>query len=56
MTWARKLKIAVLRLIVRTIGRTSDGIRIAFDEGFTSGVMLDYIYRNEPSGRLLIGP
>jgi len=40
---------------LKTVGRFSDGIRIAFREGFTSGVMLDYVYRNEPSGRWLIG-
>ncbi|MDD5557365.1 MAG: class I SAM-dependent methyltransferase family protein [bacterium] len=52
----RTIRLATLRFIIRTIGRTSDGIRIAFDEGFTSGRMLDYIYANRPSGRLLIGP
>ena len=50
-----KLKIAIMRCLIHTVGRTSDGIRISFDSGFVSGVMLDYIYRNQPSGRFLIG-
>lgn len=33
----------------------SNGIAIAFREGLTSGVMLDYIYRNRPGGTFVIG-
>jgi SAM-dependent methyltransferase len=49
------LKNRILKLVVRSIGRLSDGIQMALDEGLTSGRMLDYIYRNEPSGRFLVG-
>ena len=49
------MKNTVIRLLIRSIGRTSKGIRIAFKHGLTSGVMLDYIYRNEPQGNFLIG-
>lgn len=55
MNILHKLKIAIMRCLIRTLGRTSDGIRISFDSGLVSGVMLDYIYRNQPSGRFLIG-
>lgn len=49
------LQIKALRLLVQTIGTLSDGIRIAQTDGFTSGKMLDYVYRNKPSGRLGLG-
>ena len=44
-----------MKQAIRLIGSWSDGIRIAKTEGFTSGIMLDYIYKNQPSGRFLIG-
>jgi len=56
MTFLRRAQCAALRGFLRTVGRASDGVRIAFDEGFTSGTMLDYIYRNSPSGRGILGP
>lgn len=49
------LKISVLKLIVDTFGNLSDGIALAQKEGFTSGKMLDYIYKNEPHGKFLVG-
>ncbi|MBN2583154.1 MAG: class I SAM-dependent methyltransferase family protein [Planctomycetes bacterium] len=55
MTTLSRARFAVMRCFLQTVGRASDGLRIAFDEGFTSGTMLDYVYRNEPSGRFLIG-
>lgn len=51
----RTLKYAILRFLIREYLNSSDGITIAFKEGLTSGVMLDYIYRNRPSGMWLIG-
>lgn len=45
----------MLKLLVHTLGRLSDGVRIARKHGFTSGKMVDYVYRNQPSGRALIG-
>jgi SAM-dependent methyltransferase len=55
MNSLRKMKIGLMRLGMRTVGRLSNGINIAFRDGFTSGVMLEYIYRNQPAGRLLLG-
>lgn len=52
----RSFQASLSRLLVRTLGRTSDGIRMSFEHGLTSGKMLDYVYRNRPSGRWLIGP
>ena len=48
-------KILLTRLGVKTIGRTSQGIRMVSRIGLTSGIMLDYIYRNQPQGKFLIG-
>lgn len=50
-----KAKILITRLAVRTLGQSSDGIRIVTTKGLTSGVMLDYIYQNQPRGRFLVG-
>ena len=47
---------ALTRVLLRTVGRASDGVRLCLDRGLTSGTMLDYVYRNRPSGRWLIGP
>lgn len=33
----------------------SDGISLCLDEGLTSGKMLDYVYRREPSGKGFFG-
>ena len=49
------LQIQMRKLLVHTLGRLSDGIRIAREHGMISGKMIDYVYRNEPSGRLWIG-
>ena len=48
-------QIRMLHLLVQTVGKLSDGIRIAQKDGFTSGKMVDYVCRNQPSGRLGIG-
>jgi SAM-dependent methyltransferase len=44
-----------LSLVMRTVGRTSTGIDLGYRQGFDSGPMLDYVYRNRPSGRWGIG-
>ena len=51
----KKLRIAMTKLLVKTVGKLSDGISISFRYGFTSGKMLDYVYRNKPSGRTFLG-
>jgi SAM-dependent methyltransferase len=50
-----KIKIALGKLAVNTLGQTSEGIRLVTTKGLTSGVMLDYIYQNQPHGRFIIG-
>jgi SAM-dependent methyltransferase len=43
------------RLLLQTVGRLSQGIRIGLTYGFDSGVMLEYVYRNRSSGISFIG-
>ena len=50
-----RARIALTSLLVRSIGRLSTGISLALPEGLTSGRMLDYVYENRPSGKLLVG-
>ncbi|MEM9881665.1 MAG: bifunctional alpha/beta hydrolase/class I SAM-dependent methyltransferase [Planctomycetota bacterium] len=40
---------------LRTLGRTSRGVRLGFDTGFDSGASLDYVYENRAQGSLGIG-
>ncbi len=52
---ARRLGWALARGFLSTVGRLSDGVRMCYEHGLTSGTMLAYVYRNRPSGRLGIG-
>ena len=49
------LRWRITRALLKSAGKLSDGIRLGWNSGFDSGVMLDYVYRNRPSGRALIG-
>jgi SAM-dependent methyltransferase len=44
-----------MRLLLRSGGQLSDGIRLGYREGFNSGTMVDYVYRNEAHGITPIG-
>jgi len=44
-----------LRLGLKTVGQLSQGIRLGYRYGFDSGVMLEYVYRNQPQGITPIG-
>ena len=46
---------ALTRGMMKSLGRLSDGIRLGWDRGFSSGEMLDYVYANRPRGSLLLG-
>lgn len=46
---------ALLRALLRLGADLSDGIAIGFEQGFDSGLMLDYIYRNQPGGPHAVG-
>jgi SAM-dependent methyltransferase len=45
----------LLSLLLKTAGRLSNGIRVGFQYGFDSGVMLEYVYRNQPKGITPLG-
>ena len=45
----------LISLLLRTAGRLSEGIRIGYDSGFDSGMIMNYIYKNVPLGRLYVG-
>jgi alpha-beta hydrolase superfamily lysophospholipase/SAM-dependent methyltransferase len=42
-------------LMMKTVGRLSEGVRRGWETGFNSGASLDYVYENRARGRLLIG-
>lgn len=46
---------ALQKFMLGTLGRLSNGMSIGLQHGFDSGASLDYVYRNQPAGRLLIG-
>ena len=51
----KKMRWRVLSYLMRTTGRSSDGIALGYTHGFDSGQMLDYVYENRAGGRYLIG-
>ncbi|MFC7421367.1 bifunctional alpha/beta hydrolase/class I SAM-dependent methyltransferase [Iodobacter arcticus] len=46
---------ALTRLSLATVGKLSDGIRLGWETGFDSGSTLDYVYKNQTSGRTPLG-
>ncbi|MCB1034093.1 MAG: bifunctional alpha/beta hydrolase/class I SAM-dependent methyltransferase [Acidobacteria bacterium] len=51
----KRWQMAIASLALSTVGKLSDGIRLGWEAGFDSGRSLDYVYRNQPQGRLGIG-
>ena len=45
----------MVRMALRAGAWLSDGLKIGRETGFDSGSMLDYVYRNRPSGRGFLG-
>jgi SAM-dependent methyltransferase len=44
-----------MRGLLRTVGQLSDGVALGERYGYDSGVMLEYVYRNQPSGKNAFG-
>jgi len=42
-------------LFLSTVGKTSEGIKTGFKYGFDSGMIMNYVYNELPSGKYLIG-
>ena len=51
----RRLRFAWEKILMRTIGRLSTGIRLGLEMGFDSGSTMDYVYRNQASGITRLG-
>jgi SAM-dependent methyltransferase len=45
-----RMKWALMRGLLSTVGRASKGVRIGYRFGFDSGIMLDYVYLNQAQG------
>jgi ubiquinone/menaquinone biosynthesis C-methylase UbiE len=52
---SQAMKYKILRFLLNTVGRLSEGIRLGWRTGFDSGVMLEYIYENRPRGITPLG-
>jgi alpha-beta hydrolase superfamily lysophospholipase len=55
LTSLRGLYWASTRFLLRLVGYLSDGVKLGHETGFDSGSSLDYVYRNQASGRGLLG-
>src|SRR5574337_1250594 len=51
----RGICFALQRLLLKTVGRLSDGVRLGWRTGFDSGATLDYVYENRPRGITPLG-
>lgn len=52
---AERINFAFQKWVLGKIGLLSDGMKIGLQYGFDSGISLDYVYKNRPSGKLGIG-
>jgi alpha-beta hydrolase superfamily lysophospholipase/SAM-dependent methyltransferase len=50
-----KANFAAQKFLLGTLGKLSNGMQVGMRHGFDSGASLDYVYQNQPRGRLLIG-
>ncbi len=53
--FAKQLFYGTQRLLLNSLGRLSVGMQIGLTHGFDSGKSLDYVYKNQPQGRLVLG-
>ncbi len=51
----KELNYSIQRAMMKRLGFLSDGMKIGLKYGFDSGVTLDYVYKNEPSGVGMLG-
>ncbi|MCM1983689.1 class I SAM-dependent methyltransferase family protein [Lyngbya confervoides] len=51
----KALYYGIFRLLLRSVGRLSKGIRLGLNYGFDSGVMLEYVYGNRAQGTTFVG-
>lgn len=53
--WLQRIFYGAQKLLLGRLGHLSHGMTIGLQHGFDSGASLDYVYRNQAGGRLLIG-
>lgn len=53
--WFKPYYWRFIRATLKYASQSSDGIKLGFDTGFDSGSTLDYVYRNQPSGKTKLG-
>ena len=51
----KKIYWEVVKKFMHSVGRLSTGIRTGLDNGFDSGISLEYMYNNVPDGKYLLG-
>lgn len=51
----KKVRWTMSRIFLKYVGALSNGIRLGLIHGFDSGISLDYVYKNTPSGRNILG-
>ncbi|HFQ61671.1 MAG TPA: alpha/beta fold hydrolase, partial [Epsilonproteobacteria bacterium] len=51
----KEVSYTIQRSMMKRLGFMSDGMKIGLKYGFDSGVTLDYVYKNEPSGVTWLG-
>jgi len=52
---ASQLYYSILRRLLYRFGKNSRGMQIGLEKGFDSGVMLDYVYQNNATGKNIFG-
>jgi alpha-beta hydrolase superfamily lysophospholipase len=51
----KALYYGTFRFLMKSLGRSSKGIKLGLEHGFNSGSSLDYVYRNQAQGKWLVG-
>jgi len=51
----KQIYYSLSRRFLTRFGPLSDGVRLGLENGFDSGAMLDYVYKNQPSGKNIFG-
>ncbi len=54
-SFLKRLYWAIVKAFIHSVGSLSNGIRTGLDNGFDSGISLEYMYKNESNGKYLIG-
>jgi alpha-beta hydrolase superfamily lysophospholipase/SAM-dependent methyltransferase len=54
-TWAANAFYGLQKFMLGKLGALSNGMRIGLQHGFDSGASLDYVYRNQAGGRMVLG-